>query len=77
MCQFAKGTHSQGARSQVTSGQHLNEIAEIIRKDLMRIGYSEEKVYYAIELRSINSSFGKNLINRSEASNAAFAIKMV
>lgn len=107
--QLERGIHDQGARSQVTSGKHLNPIAQAIRTDLIKIGYHEDEVYYeggclrlpgwfrpskdwdllafddsnllaALELKSINSSFGNNANNRIEESlgsavDAAHAIK--
>lgn len=44
--QAYRGIHDQGARSQVTSGKHLNVLAKEIRKDLISAGYAEEDTYY-------------------------------
>lgn len=107
--QLERGVHDQGARSKVTSGKHLDPVAQAIRTDLIRIGYHDDEVYYkggclrlpgwfrpskdwdllafdngdllaALELKSINSSFGNNANNRTEESlgsavDAAHAIK--
>jgi type II restriction enzyme len=106
--QAARGGSDQGARAEVTSGKHMDEIAEIIVTDLIREGFDskgfhflgnemyipgwfratknwdilafdEESLISAIELKSINSSFGNNLNNRAEeavgsATDAAYAI---
>lgn len=93
--QTKRGKHDQGERSKVTGGKHMNPIAEVIRQDLILLGFEEDAVYYengclrlpgwfrpskdwdllafgddkllaAIELKSINSSFGNNANNRSE-----------
>lgn len=107
--QRQRGEHDQGARSQVTSGKHMDSVAKVIRNDLIQLGYKETDVYYkdnclrlpgwfrpsknwdllafdgdellaALELKSINSSFGNNANNRTEESlgsaiDAAHAIK--
>lgn len=44
--QIERGVHDQGARSQVTSGKHLNPVAQAIRADLIGVGYNENEVYY-------------------------------
>ena len=44
--QALRGGHDQGARSQVTSGKHLNAVAKVIRDDLLSVGYNPEEVYY-------------------------------
>ena len=44
--QQERGSHDQGARSQVTGGKHFNCVAEQLRKDLLSLGYKEEDVYY-------------------------------
>ena len=44
--QIARGIHDQGARSQVTSGKHLNPVAQAIRADLIDVGYHENEIYY-------------------------------
>jgi len=44
--QLLRGGHDQGARSQVTSGKHLNVVANVIREDLLSVGYKPENVYY-------------------------------
>lgn len=44
--QTLRGGHDQGARSQVTSGKHLNAVAKVIRNDLLSAGYDPEDVYY-------------------------------
>lgn len=44
--QTLRGRHDQGARSQVTSGKHLNAVAKVIRDDLLSAGYNPKDVYY-------------------------------
>lgn len=44
--QAERGGHDQGARSQVTGGKHLNCVAEVIRNDLIAVGYNAQEVYY-------------------------------
>lgn len=44
--QAERGVHDQGARSQVTGGKHLNCVAEVIRNDLIAMGYNHKEVYY-------------------------------
>lgn len=44
--QIARGIHDQGALSQVTSGKHLNPVAQAIRADLIDVGYHENEIYY-------------------------------
>lgn len=44
--QAERGVHDQGARSQVTSGKHLNPVAQTIRAELIDAGYHEHEVYY-------------------------------
>ena len=44
--QVERGVHDQGARSQVTGGQHLNVVADVLRNDLISIGYNPDEVYY-------------------------------
>lgn len=109
MRQEARGGHDQGARANVTSGKHLDLVAEVIAEDLLAAGYHEEDVVWggksgtlpgwfrvakdwdllafdgqnllaAVELKSINSSFGNNANNRAEeaigsAMDARYAIR--
>ena len=44
--QIERGVRDQGARSQVTSGKHLDPVAQAIRADLIDAGYHENEVYY-------------------------------
>ena len=44
--QKERGRRDQGSRSKVTSGKHLNVVAEAIRQDLIDAGYASESVYY-------------------------------
>lgn len=44
--QEERGVQDQGERRKVTSGKHLNVVAEAIRKDLIGAGYAAEAVYY-------------------------------
>ena len=44
--QVERGVHDQGARSQVTSGKHLNPVAQMICEDLIEAGYHKNEVYY-------------------------------
>lgn len=44
--QAERGGHDQGARSQVTSGKHLNPVAQAICEDLIEAGYNRHEVYY-------------------------------
>lgn len=91
------GRSDQGRRSGITSGRHLDPVAELIKSDLIGIGFDEQEVFNtgnscvlpgwfrptkcwdilgfaednlvcAIELKSISSSFSNNANNRSEES---------
>lgn len=107
--QEERGRHDQGARAKVTSGKHLDRVADVIRDDLISRGFDASDVLVggrsltlpgwfrmakdwdmlafdggdllaAVELKSINSSFGNNANNRTEealgsAVDAAHAIK--
>lgn len=107
--QEERGGHDQGARANVTSGKHLDRVAEVIADDLVSSGYHEGNIVWggkdatlpgwfrvakdwdmlafsgndllaAVELKSINSSFGNNANNRAEeaigsAVDASFAIR--
>lgn len=93
--QEASGKGDQGNRKGMTSGHHLDGIAELIRKDLIAVGLCPDEIHTdrgdtvlpgwfrptkswdflafhghdliaAIELKSINSSFGNNANNRVE-----------
>lgn len=95
--QVVAGHADQGARQGITSGKHLDQVAFIVRNDLIDAGFNPEDVYdqgrectlpgwfrptknwdilafdgpdlvSAIELKSINSSFGNNANNRAEES---------
>ena len=44
--QESRGSHDQGARSKVTSGKHLNIVAEAIKLDLIDRGFDPDSVYY-------------------------------
>lgn len=44
--QKGRGVHDQGERSKVTSGKHLNVVAEALREDLIYAGYAPDDVYY-------------------------------
>lgn len=43
--QAAAGRHDQGRRSGITSGGHLDQIAEIIRHDLVSVGFDSNEIY--------------------------------
>lgn len=95
--QRGTGDEDRGRRSESTSGQHLNPLADLIREDLISGGFSRSDLFdkrtyqlrlpgwyrrskdwdivalngdddlvAAIELKSINSSFGNNANNRIE-----------
>lgn len=44
--QELRGVHDQGERSKVTSGHHLDVVADAIREDLIAEGYNQNEVYY-------------------------------
>ena len=44
--QLERGIHDQGLRSQVTSGKHMDCVLDVIREDLISLGYNEKEVYY-------------------------------
>lgn len=95
--QGSDGNRDRGHRAEVTSGRHLDPLAELIKGDLVASGFHEDEVIStgnamrlpgwfrkskdwdllalddgrlvsAIELKSINSSFGNNANNRTEES---------
>lgn len=41
-----RGGHDQGARNKVTSGRHLDVVADAIKHDLVDRGFKPESVYY-------------------------------
>ena len=49
--QLERGIHDQGLRSQVTSGKHMDCVLDVIREDLISLGYNEKEVYYKTEGR--------------------------
>ena len=44
--QIEKGTVDTGMRSQVTSGKHLDRLAEIIAHDMEECGIAAEDIFY-------------------------------
>ncbi len=44
--QIENGTMDVGLRSQVTSGKHMDEIADLIAKDVVDMGIPQESIYY-------------------------------
>lgn len=95
--QGSDGDRDRGHRAEVTSGRHLDPLAELIKRDLVAAGFREDDVIStgnamrlpgwfrkskdwdllafdngrlvsAVELKSINSSFGNNANNRTEES---------
>lgn len=43
--QSERGKADQGGRMGITSGKHLNAVAEIIKRDLIKIGLSPDKIF--------------------------------
>lgn len=93
--QRARGSHDQGARSDVTGGRHLDGFLVALTDQLVRAGVERKNIFtqkgktpipgyfratkawdllviregqllVAIEVKSISSSFGNNLNNRTE-----------
>lgn len=44
--QEERGGHDQGARAKVTSGKHLDRVAEVIADDLMDAGYRDQDLIW-------------------------------
>ena len=58
--QEERGNSDQGARSEVTSGKHLDIVAEAIKEDLIAAGYSPDDVWYKDKCKTLPGWFRRS-----------------